>query len=907
MTPGVSLSRQSSVDALATVVLDDRPPGDILYSIFDTLGFQQALIRAVREGLRGRTPREALELLEERDLDLPDADLVGLAIRTAAGDERAMWDLRRAIRSIGRGHSDLEDISVIPELLTLAEQTPTLEFRLKSEWFDRRRDQRDRVCSVLATLARACDVQVVGHRVDLVHLAHDHHVQLPDSVREQCRAWGIEGDTQAALATLNPDGRAIALLRHIAHADSDTLPYERLYNALDVSPARVRQLLAELREYGLLSARIETASGSATELLQAGHEVLDAIDERYGRQATLSHTDEQISGTKSVGKWTNGDTGTPPETDRSSESASKRDCVSETGKPLQDMPCNHAHAREGGQEDPAAAGEAGQRGYRRERLPSLHTPADWNRSEYIAARECAPDGGVSVVDHPVEGRDDRAEGRLWIDQDADAVGVSCEYDSPMPHWVSTAAALTNWRVWEFVLTEDRLLEAADFADLFDDHRQILRGSRCLGHLPDDHETPADYIDALQTARDDLLELTKQWQQGDYEDRDRFRGTITREALGLVGTMVHLLDLVDVDITFEVRVPSLPKFDTDHRQTMARSLAIGLAICSRYGQHTGYRQLFETRDDKLEWTTGIDVDHDDPLGAAIPSVSVVGNCGGNPDSFATTLQEALAEPRSLRDDAPEIAVDIPVVSEHGRDTYAAVVRALAATKRLRATREAVSLFHGLAATPYDVALALGRGLSKEGIERDIRPSEVRRALQGLKSDGLLANAAPTVRDVVATLLRAARALSQAELADRAGRSARSLRTHLPRLEALGLVEATGQGYRLCLSFCTDEERHATVLPRLVDEDLTLARDVLYDAVALEEPPDHVWRIWTDLGPGGVPDIEALSEHIEWASWAISACRALAAQVAVAETSVATARFGAQISQCSLQQSVGGVSA
>ena len=267
------------------------------------------------------------------------------------------------------------------------------------------------------------------------------------------------------------------------------------------------------------------------------------------------------------------------------------------------MPCNHAHAREGGEEAPAAAGSAGQRGYRRERLPSLHTPADWNRSEYTAARECAPGGGVSVVDRAVAGRTDRAEGRIWIDQDADAVGISCEYDSPMPYWVSTAAALTNWRLWEFILTEERLADSSDFVDLFDDHRQILRGSRCLGHLSDEHETPADYIRALQTARDDLLELTKQWQQGDYDDRDRFRGTITREALGLVGTMVHLLDLVDVDATFEVRIPELSKFDTDHRRTMAHSLAIGLAICSRYGQHTGYRQLFETRDAKLEWTTG----------------------------------------------------------------------------------------------------------------------------------------------------------------------------------------------------------------------------------------------------------------------------------------------------------------
>jgi DNA-binding transcriptional ArsR family regulator len=340
--------------------------------------------------------------------------------------------------------------------------------------------------------------------------------------------------------------------------------------------------------------------------------------------------------------------------------------------------------------------------------------------------------------------------------------------------------------------------------------------------------------------------------------------------------------------------------------MAHSLAIGLAICSRYGQHTGYRQLFETRDAKLEWTTGLDVDHDDPLGAAIPSVSVVGDCGGDPVELATLLQEALAAPQDLRDGAPEIAVDVPVVHDHGRATYAAVVRALAATKRLRATRDAVSLFHGLAATPYDAALALGQGLSREAIERDIRPSEVRRALQVLQADGLLANAAPTVRDVVAALLRADCPLSQAELAAQAGRSARSLRTHLPRLEALGLVKATPQGYRLKLSFCADTERHTAVSPRLVAEDLTLARDVLYDAVALEDPPDQVWALWTDLDPNGVPAIEDLREYVGWATWALPVCQALADQPAVASASVATVRFGADVDhgQASLQQSTGG---
>jgi hypothetical protein len=84
-------------------------------------------------------------------------------------------------------------------------------------------------------------------------------------------------------------------------------------------------------------------------------------------------------------------------------------------------------------------------------------------------------------------------------------------------------------------------------------------------------------------------------------------------------------------------------------------------------------------------------------------------------------------------------------------------------------------------------------------------------------------------------------------------------------------------------------------------------VLYDAVALEDPPDAFWSVWTDPETGCVPDVETLS--LDWVAWALPACRALAEQAEVATAAASMTRFGADIDhgQASLQQSASRVTA
>lgn len=73
--------------------------------------------------------------------------------------------------------------------------------------------------------------------------------------------------------------------------------------------------------------------------------------------------------------------------------------------------------------------------------------------------------------------------------------------------------------------------------------------------------------------------------------------------------------------------------------------------------------------------------------------------------------------------------------------------------------------------------------------------------------------PTVGKVLYSLLRADERLSQRELADRAGVSTQSVRNDRDILEALGLV-SVDNGWRLELSFRTDAERCAGIVPDVV---------------------------------------------------------------------------------------------
>lgn len=807
---------QEPVDREAEIVLDGRPPSEI----WADLGRQ--LLPAIRGGIDAivdghprLSPAEAIaaELMDdEQDSDetvpssrdgsrewvrylhlgeslqsLRDLDAVvgGLHPERVPNAYDALLEAidlvvdlpTRTMSSVGVD-TDFEDVHRVLRLLSHADtgDVPVVA-RVTEEFRDQRADQRRQICGLVAHVARGVPVEITTPtRLLQRWFAHAHEADLPGSLREQCNT-GLQGASpetgsiEAALDTLAVDGGVVETLRDVAAAATESRTLDKLAALADVERNTIHQRLHRLRQFDLVSDAMETEDGSAVSLTSTGRAYLDAVYEFSGVQMTFEES------------------------------------LSASGKSSDNMPCNPAHAREGG---------AG--GWSRNRLPALHEIREVDRSRYVAATSTTPNGAVSVVDTAVDTLDDRAAPGIYYDHDARRLLVSAEFDNPMSYWVCVARALADERVWSWILDEDSLEEygAEEFLAFFEEHREVLRGLRCLGHLPDRLDSVDDYREELLTARDDLLKLTKRLTHGDYEDRDLLRSTITSNAHGLAGTMAHLLDLVDVDIVREVRIPRYREFTNKQQAGMVKTLSIGAAIQSAYGNATGYRQLFEQRSDKRDSAIQPTVDAGDPFGDLIGSFAIVGDFGDQEDAFVDSLSTALRSPTEVHEDAPEFAVRVPIINDHRRDSYATTVTRMCRAKGLQPTPEAVSVLSGIANSPYEVAAALER-LDIGNDDRQIRSSELRFALSHLDVDEILRGTSSTPRKAVQALLCSDEPLSQTELADEAGVSARSLRTHLPDLIEIGLVEETPSGYRFQLAFDDEDGGYADIYPAyVVDE-------------------------------------------------------------------------------------------
>ena len=506
--------------------------------------------------------------------------------------------------------------------------------------------------------------------------------------------------------------------------------------------------------------------------------------------------------------------------------------------------------------------------------------------------ETATPGSIQVMNAAVEPQDDRGSAGWFYDYEDDRLVVSAEADNPMQYSVCLTRALVSEKTLQYVLTEERLESKTceQIITWLDEHKETLRGSRCLGYLPDRVHTFDEYREELREARDSLLDLTRKWARQDFSvSRAKFRSIITREALGLAGTMAHLLDLCGVDIVRVVRLPDYAsRFPDERRDAVLQNLMKHLTIQSRYGQSVAHRYLFEDDNDLREQAITPTVDAAEPFGQLIGSFCVIGDfgAGGKYDSFMAALRTRVRSPAKLHEEAPEFSVPIEV-NETQRSTYARVLRQVLAMKGLEITREVVSLVAGLAASPYAAAEVFAHRLSGGEKGRKIRISEIRYALASLQPRQLLEGTGSDLvpRQLVATLLRADKPLSRSELVERGAGSYGSLATHLPRLIAMDLVSEVGEAqFRLELSFTTDSERYRDRLPSFVTSE-TFARDIVSDMVdelcplrnqddnelyALDGP---IWSIWSDLGPEGVPVIDRLTDPLPWMKWVIPVLRAL----------------------------------
>ncbi|UHQ99208.1 helix-turn-helix domain-containing protein (plasmid) [Natrinema zhouii] len=303
----------------------------------------------------------------------------------------------------------------------------------------------------------------------------------------------------------------------------------------------------------------------------------------------------------------------------------------------------------------------------------------------------------------------------------------------------------------------------------------------------------------------------------------------RSAHGLAGSIIHLFDALEIDIVRELRVPS--GLETDSLDELATSISILAAIQGKYGVFASYRQLFESREEKRRTALTPTVDADDPLGTLIGSLVVRGE---DIHRLHPYLEEALERPAAVADEAPEFAVLVSL-STVDRTGYAMAATRILQTKNLRPTRDSISLLQALVSSPYAAAQALHQ-LAGEDESQELRPDELRYALGTLEPKQLLADLPLTVGRIIQTLLTAESCLSQRDLADRAGVSARTIRNYRNRLEAFDLIRVDETRYRLALPFQTTSERRDPVVPTVLEENQTIldAADALLETIL---PPER----------------------------------------------------------------------
>lgn len=853
--PGIDGRRAGVLAADAKIGPDvDWTAPRVHRALFDAhTDLSRHLTRAIADVLDDQTaPLATLDTLGVTALDGRFAELCVQAVNET--DEDALWNLLRTARQLGSGQTSLDlrsdrddlDRAAIP-IFAASDVTPTIAIQLDGRFSERKPAQRRDVLDLCLALAEGCRVHLVVTGLAGRFLWEHHRDQLPTSVTDRFNPQPHSGPGQppavtervtTARETLDPDGTVTTVLRTLRDEPSETLSYDALSRELRLSETNRRQVAHTLDHDLALAERIDVPGGGrGLSLRPAGQAYLEAIDEDIGSQHRLPPGAS--------------DSVTPPpkssDNSRVSPRAWERREVNSTDHSAADRPADEANAVTATQDHSR---------------DSVH-PVYLDRPSYEGARMAAASGEIALVDAPVErlqrrdgDRDCRVPGWSY-DEDAGDLVAAATYTNPMQYWTCIARALASTWTWNRVLTEDVL------AEIFATHsRRILRDARNIGGLSEDrYEDPAAFIAYYQNLEATLCDLTQQWRRGEYDSAEGIRSEITQLAKGVSGSIAQLLDLADIGLVREVRLPAFSRnwSDAHRRQALVRTLAHSCSIESVYGHFVVHRQLYEQRDGHREAAMDPNVDAYDPLAELVGSIVVVGPGVSN---LEDELRAALRSPGELHDNAPEIAVRIPVRTTASRSVIARTVRRMCERKQLTATREPVSLFDGFVATSYDVARAIHRGLTTDDHPREIRIDEVRRALAHLDPDRLLptADVNPTMRKALSVLLGAEQPLSEVELARRADITTQSFRDNREGFVVIDLLRETPEGWRLSLSFADERYDEQDGLPWLfVDEPDGLPE---FPSVDLRQPFDVLFELATSL----VEDPQRFGDPDDVVCWA-----------------------------------------
>lgn len=742
---------------------------DLWSALIDEAGLIEPIISTTRDLIAGNTLAEAREtianVLDVEPSNLIPTILASLGRRT---DSKAYTDaidrIERLVsgRPLGFDPGNNATANVL-SILNAAEEPapPTVAITLPEGFREVQRETRSAWCQLVAMVGRVCDVRLISSRVDRAWLSENHRDDLP-GVSEWRDPRPDEDALAAVVEAVDIGSREERILTHLAEDDTETATYARLYNEFSVSSSRMRQVIGELADvdavesYGPISDR-------RLELTSIGRQF---VDEEIARQQRLSvgvSDSRNLSNKGSVTSACTWEGENRPETATADRTT-------------------------------------------RHRLPSGHETRFMNRLTAAGALGSSVEDGISVVNYPVDLQADRAEGRFHADDGR--VVVSAEGDNPMQWWITMALTLASPRMFDRVLTKDRLNEH-DVTDMLDDAPTVLRAMRNVGWLPDSVETYDDLREAMLEAATELADRTTELYKRREADEDThpLRTSILRQALGLATSMTHLLDLADVELVRVLKIPEFSRrFDAERAEPLWKTIAYGSTLGARYGNHVAYRQLFENRTDKRRQAFEPTIDAADPVARDAGSWVIVGDFCGRTDEVADGIAAAFSE-FSAHDDAPEMQVRSSIQTEPTRRQVAETARRALDMKGLKLTPEATSLFHAVARTPFDVVNAIAEGLEGGNDGRRIDASEVRRSLAELSSNRLLRGfdgRQTTPRRLLSALLEADAPLRRSELDERAGVSARSRRDHLRDFLEVGLAIETDHGVRLDLSFGGLEE-------------------------------------------------------------------------------------------------------
>jgi hypothetical protein len=391
------------------------------------------------------------------------------------------------------------------------------------------------------------------------------------------------------------------------------------------------------------------------------------------------------------------------------------------------------------------------------------------------------------------------------------------------------------------------------SDILDETERLdhLQRGRQIGWCSDDLE--------YRSLRDRLYDVGRRLlgQLPTAQDLDpQQRGELYRDAHGLLTTMTSLLEAIGVDVTIHLRVPDVENIrrDDPRRRDFMGFLSRTVPKQTQYGTHSGWRQVFERREEKLKARLPVNIDPDDPVANTTASWVVTGPGAEEFVNEAAATLNDLEEREAVQDGTEEtIAMDIPVA---GGTSFAANKRVVEDILRMKGfllesdeTRQITRLLMGVLghdpwkASPYAIAQALLSLGKSNGTE--LGTYDVRYALSTLPADRLFPELAPSAQKMVKVLLEADQPLTPGEIRDHADISESSYDRYIDVLETVGVLCHTEGQWQAVIEpwWAPESSREQPDSDTTPESARPWADDMLFEMALALEGDQHLADVWT----------------------------------------------------------------